>query len=75
MLASGAWMGELLADTLGEEDWRSRFQPRRGHLLELEKPKGMLPISHGLMEVGYTTVSSRSERQQGRSSLPCENPT
>ena len=57
VVAAGAWSGHLLADSLGEQVWRTALQPRKGHLLEVQ-PSGLPAIRHGLMEVGYTSVSS-----------------
>lgn len=62
MLAAGAWTGQLLAASLAQDSpaqahWREAFRPRKGHLLELQPPAGMPPVRHGLMELGYTSVS------------------
>jgi len=56
VVAAGAWGGDLLADSLGEEAWRTVLQPRKGHLLEVQPPLGQPGIMHGLMEMGYTSV-------------------
>jgi len=57
VIAAGAWSGPLLAESLGEEVWRTALQPRKGHLLEIQPPNGQPGIRHGLMEMGYTNVS------------------
>lgn len=56
VVTAGAWSGDLLADNLADDRWRSVFQPRRGHLLEVQAPPSMPPLRHGLMELGYTQV-------------------
>ena len=54
VLAAGAWSGRLLAQALDESSWQTSLEPRRGHLIELSRPRWMPPLRHGLMEVGYT---------------------
>lgn len=58
ILAAGAWSGNLLSTATGDDRWQEVFKPRRGHLLELQLPSGMPPLRHGLMEMGYTQVST-----------------
>lgn len=61
VISAGAWTGSLLADSFGEDFWRSAFKPRKGHLLELDWPGCGPKLRNGLMELGYTKVY-RSER-------------
>lgn len=65
VLACGAWTGQLLADSLGLEQWRGAFQPRKGHLLEFQPPPDMPRVSHGLMELGYASVRSLLNQPHG----------
>lgn len=58
MVAAGVWSGELLSQATGEAAWAKALQPRRGHLLELPRPKGMPVVKRGMMEMSYTKVRS-----------------
>ena len=60
VVAAGAWSGALLAAATATPAWGAAFAPRRGHLLELERPPGMAPLGHGLMEAAYTRHYSSS---------------
>ena len=65
VVAAGAWSGQLLAAATGQPSWQQLLQPRRGHLLELQPPKGMARVNHGIMEVAYTKhYSSKMHHQQ-----------
>ena len=58
LVAAGAWSAELLAQHAPAPgvDWRRVLRPRKGHLLQLERPPGMPPLRHGLMEAEYSKV-------------------
>ncbi|KAF6265606.1 oxidoreductase [Scenedesmus sp. NREL 46B-D3] len=56
VVAAGVWSGQLLADATGQPSWRQLLEPRRGHLLEVQRPAGM-------MELSYTQHYSSSEQQ------------
>lgn len=43
-------------ELLGDRRWLEVFQPRKGHLLEVDAPEKMAPLAHGLMEIGYAKV-------------------
>ncbi|GLI67114.1 hypothetical protein VaNZ11_011322 [Volvox africanus] len=54
VLSAGVWTGDLLSSATGNPGWSQLLQPRRGHLLEMPRPVGMPPVTHGIMEVSYT---------------------
>ena len=54
ILAAGVWSGPLLSAVTGDARWSRLLQPRRGHLLELQRPEVMPPIRRGMMEMSYT---------------------
>ncbi|GIL53568.1 hypothetical protein Vafri_9144 [Volvox africanus] len=54
VLSAGVWTGDLLSAATGTPAWSHLLQPRRGHLLEMPRPEGMPPVTHGIMEVSYT---------------------
>lgn len=54
IVCAGVWSGKLLTQVLGTPVWSQLLQPRRGHLLELQPPKGMPVLQHGVMELSYT---------------------
>ncbi|GIL84910.1 hypothetical protein Vretifemale_13484 [Volvox reticuliferus] len=54
VLSAGVWTGDLLSAATGTPGWSRLLQPRRGHLLEMPRPVGMSPVTHGMMEVSYT---------------------
>lgn len=74
VVALGAWSGAFLARQLADVRWAGAFRPRRGLLLEMPAPEGMPAVSHGLMEVSYTSHyspaadSSGSNRSSGATS-------
>ncbi|KAL4431222.1 hypothetical protein ABPG75_006478 [Micractinium tetrahymenae] len=66
VVALGAWSGAFLADQLADVRWAGAFRPRRGLLLEMTAPAGMPAVSHGLMEVSYTSHYSRQAIAGGK---------
>ena len=48
VLAAGAWSGAFLARELSAPAWAEALAPRKGHLLELERPEGMPPLRRGM---------------------------
>lgn len=44
VVAAGVWSGELLSAATGDSRYRRMLKPRKGHLLELERPEGMQPL-------------------------------
>ena len=67
VLAAGVWSGNLLTALTGDCRWASVLQPRRGHLLELQRPQGMPPIGRGIMEMSYTKHYSSGTAHSGGS--------
>ncbi len=65
VVALGAWSGTFLAQQLADVRWAGAFRPRRGLLLEMPAPEGMPAVSHGLMEVSYTSHYSRAPGSSG----------
>ena len=56
VVAAGAWSGQVLRGATGDARWTDAFRPRRGHLLEVPRPKDMPPLQRGLMEGDYAKV-------------------
>lgn len=54
IVAAGVWSGEILSQSLGNDKWKGLLQPRRGHLIEIDRPKGMPILHRGVMEVKYS---------------------
>ena len=61
ILTAGVWSGEILSQHFGDDRWKGLLQPRRGHLIEVDRPAGMPVLKRGTMEVKY----SRHYSQQG----------
>lgn len=68
VVALGAWSGAFLAQQLADVRWAGAFRPRRGLLLEMPTPPGMPAVSHGLMEVSYTSHYSPTAGSSGTGS-------
>ncbi len=56
VVAAGAWSGQILRGATGDARWTDAFRPRRGHLLEVPRPRDMPRLQRGLMEGDYAKV-------------------
>ena len=50
----------MLREATGDGRWTDEFRPRRGHLLEVPRPRDMPPLQRGLMEGDYAKVTIQS---------------
>jgi hypothetical protein len=76
VVAAGVWSGDLLSTITDNSSWRDAFAPRRGHLLELDRPVGMPAVKRGMMELSYTkhysNLKTEPHSSGERSQVGCE---
>uniref|UniRef100_A0A7S3VMZ3 FAD-dependent oxidoreductase domain-containing protein 1 n=1 Tax=Dunaliella tertiolecta TaxID=3047 RepID=A0A7S3VMZ3_DUNTE len=66
IVAAGVWSGELLSAATGHSKYRQLLRPRKGHLLEMERPPSMAALKSGMMEMSYTKHYAHSSEDHLR---------